>query len=186
MRRNSGAWRAGLRLALAAALGAGAGGAAGCESMQRKFTRKPTKPAERPAPVIGFLDYSRATTPLERYQKHYLIFSYWHAELLAALDDVPASAKRLRRTSEESLGELGTMQELLTGEAAAQLAALIEERSRIDRELQHSAAPSARLPMLRRMLEAQSRRIEREFYWREVESMLAPADAEAQAAPPAE
>ena len=80
--------------------------AVGCESLQRKFTRQPTHAAPPPNPIINFQDYSRAMTPLERYQKHYLIFGYWNDTLLAGLQERSLNPKRVLRASEESLHEL--------------------------------------------------------------------------------
>src|SRR3989338_3549725 len=92
----------------------------GCESLQRKLTRK-KKPQPPPAPVTVFQDYSAAMTPLDRYQKHYAIFDYWNAGLLAALEARPLNPKRVTLASTAALGELETMRTLLTESAAARL-----------------------------------------------------------------
>ena len=149
-------------------------GLTGCESLQKKLTRKPKQPQARPNPVIQFQDYSRAMTPLDRYRKHYMIFDYWNSELLDAIQSHPLNPKRYRRASSDALGELQALQGLLTEELAGRLAPLIEERTELDRRLQRVDASDSQVPFLQRDLEAQTRRFQREFFWRKVEDHLKP------------
>lgn len=150
----------------------------GCESLQRKFVRKPKHPAPLPSPIITFQDYTRAMTPLDRYRKHYLMFDYWNDELLEALTGNTPSLKRLKRASTEALGELETMRELVADDRAASLEPLIEERAKIDRQLQHGHLSWSQTTAVSRVLEAQTRQIQREFFWREVEDHLRPDESE--------
>ena len=151
----------------------------GCESLQRKFTRKPKQPPAAPSPIIQFQDYTMALTPLDRYRKHYLMFSYWHDALLDGLEAIPLNSKRFRRASEESLGELNILQGLLTDDLAIRLTPIIEERAAIDHQLQHRQLGEAQARIIWRTLESQERRIHREFYWRDVVDHLAPQPANA-------
>jgi len=144
----------------------------GCESFQRKFTRKPKHPPPLPSPIITFQDYTRAMTPLDRYRKHYLIFDYWNDELLDALTGNTPNLKRLKRASTEALGELETMRELVADDRAASLEPLIEERAKIDRQLQHGTLSLSQTSAVSRVLEAQTRQIQREFFWRDIEDHL--------------
>ncbi|MBI3083003.1 MAG: hypothetical protein HYY90_01360 [Candidatus Omnitrophica bacterium] len=117
-------------------------------------------------------------TPLDRYRKHYLIFQYWDGELLEAFQSHLPNPKRLKRASSESLGELQVLQGLVTDDVAVRLSPLIEERARIDEELQQGATGFSRASALQRVIEAQSRRIHREFFWRDVEDHLKNARAD--------
>src|SRR3989338_8743748 len=130
----------------------------GCESFQRKFTRR-SKHQPPPTPIISFQDYTQAMTPLDRYRKHYLIFEYWDGELLEALQSQSPNPKRLKRASSESLGELQVLKGLVTDDVAVRLAPLIEERARIDEELQQGATGLSHPSAIQRVIEAQSRRI---------------------------
>ena len=149
----------------------------GCESLQRKFTRKPKHPSPAPSPIIQFQDYTRSMTPLDRYRKHYMIFDYWNGAFIEALQSSPLNQKRLSRASTESLGELRTMQGLLREDKAAQLAPLLEEREAIDRQVQGGGIDALRAAMPLRQLEAQSRQIHRDFFWRDVQDSLKPSSA---------
>lgn len=144
----------------------------GCESLQRKFTRKPRHPAERPTPIINFQDYTQAMTPLDRYRKHYLMFEYYNDELIAAFEEDTVSAKRVRRMSGESLNELKTLQTLLDDSVVGRLGAVIEERARLNQRLQRGQYLPSEQSSIRRILESQTRRINREFFWRDVEDHL--------------
>lgn len=161
-------------LGIAAVLAAAAG--AGCETMEKKFVRKSKKPRERPSPVIQFQDYSRGMTPLDRYRKHYMIFDYWNSDLIDALQVSSTNPKRYKRASQDALEELVTMQALLTDEKSAALAPLIDERTKLDRQLQAEAVSGARMSMAVRILESQGREINRNFFWRDVEDALKPQE----------
>jgi len=144
----------------------------GCEALQRKLTRKPKHPKPPPTPIIQFLDYSKAMTPLDRYRKHYLVFDYWNDELIGGLQSQPLNPKRCRRASAEALAELETLKGLVTDEVAVRLAPLIEERLEIDRQIQRGSFAASQANVMWRTLEAQTRRFQREFYWRDVEDHL--------------
>lgn len=158
-------------MALSVAL---AGALAGCESMQRKFTRKPKGPRAKPSPVINFQDYTRAMTPLDRYRKHYLMFEYWNGELLRSLEANPINPKRYKRSSADALDELVTLRSTLLEERAALLDPFIEERRRLHRQLEAEQVGLGTTSTIIRTLEAQTRQIQREFFWRNVQDHLAP------------
>jgi len=143
----------------------------GCESLQRKFTRKKA-PKPAPTPIISFQDYSAAMTPLDRYRKHYAIFDYWNAELMAALETRTPNPKRIKRASEEALGELEALKGLVVDEVSARIEPVLAERAQIDRELRRPGFDGGGADFIKRRLEAQTRHIHREFYWRKVEDHL--------------
>lgn len=147
----------------------------GCESLQRKLTRK-KKTQPPPAPVTVFQDYSAAMTPLARYQKHYAIFDYWNAGLLAALEARPLNPKRVTLASTEALGELETMNTLLTEAAAARLDPLVKEQTKIHREVLSPGLDAYRSATVARRLEAHTRSIHRDFFWRKIQDELKPKE----------
>lgn len=144
---------------------------AGCESLQKKFIRK-RKQETRPSPIITFEDYTRTMTSLDKYRKHYLLFNYWNGELISVLQERDANPKRARRASGESLQELGIMRGLLTDTAAARVTPLIEERERLDRQLQRGLSAPSELGLAVRQLERQTREVHRSLFWRDVEDQL--------------
>ena len=147
---------------------------AGCESLERKFTRKPKHPLPPPNPIINFQDYNRTFTPLDRYRKHYLMFQYWNDALIDGLQSSPLNPKRFKRASTESLAELETLKGLVTEEVAARMAPVIEGRSTIDRQLQSGDIGEMQVHAVTRDLEAQTRTIHRNFFWRDIEDQLKP------------
>ncbi len=162
------AWRTSLALWLGLLLT----GLVGCESLERKFTRTPKHPLPSPNPIVTFEDYTRTMTPLDRYRKHYLMFDYWNDQLLQALQSPPLNSKRFRRASTEALGELTTMRQLVTDVVADRLAAVIQAREQVDRQLQRGDVADAQTQIVVRTLEPQTRQIHREFFWRDVEDQL--------------
>jgi hypothetical protein len=144
----------------------------GCESLQRKFTRKPKHPPAAPTPIVTFLDYSRAVTPLDRYRKHTLMFQYWNEQLVESLKSPTPSPKRIRHASGEALGELRTLRTLLSDDVAARLEGLIEARSEMDRRLKTTPTHAAQAATVARELESQSRAFEHNFSWRDVQESL--------------
>ena len=147
----------------------------GCESLQRKFTRKPSQ-SHPLSPIIQFEDYTRSMTPLDRYRKHLMLFDYWNNDLTESLQGSSCNAKRLRRASSESLLELQTLQGLLTDEAATRLTQLLEERAAINQQIQQGTVEPFQANVVVRTLEAQTRQMHRDFYWRKVEDRLKPLD----------
>lgn len=158
---------------------------AGCESFQKKFTRKPKNGPRPPSPIISFQDYSGAMTPLERYRKHYLMFDYWNQDFLDALQARSPNPKRYRRSSEESLNELRTLQSLLNEESAGRLSEQVDERVKIDHEAHaQEFRDMAQVGLLVRRVERQTREIHRSFFWRDIEEQL--AASQQPPAPPSE
>ena len=154
-------------------------GLTGCEGLQRKFTRKPKHAAAPANPIISFQDYTRAMTPMERYRKHAIMFDYWNDELLDTLQDTHPSPKRLKRASSESLMELEALQGLLSEEKSSHLNQFVEERVKINEQLQAGSLNWSQTSILWQRLESQTRHIQRDFSWRDVEDDLKPEEPSA-------
>lgn len=146
----------------------------GCESLQRKLTRKPKTPPPAPTPIIQFQDYSHALTPLDRYRKHCMVFDYWNSELLEALHSYPLNPKRLRRASTDSLAEIQVLQGLVDDATASRMAPLVEERTRLNQQLQRGLPSESDARLLEQQVDAHGRRLHRDFFWRDVEDKLKP------------
>ena len=111
-------------------------------------------------------------SPLDRYRKHYLMFDYWNDELIEALQSQPINPKRFKRASAESLAELGELRHLLSDDVSLRLEPAIEERERINEQLQSGSFSQTQASFISRVLEAQTRQMHREFFWRDVEEHL--------------
>ncbi len=151
----------------------------GCESFQKKFIRKSKKPVERPTPIVNFQDYTHAMTPMDRYRNHTLMFDYWNGELVDALGPTSSNSKRIKRASAEALQELKTLQGILQEDQAAALQPLIDERQRLDAQIQRETYMPSQRDQMRRDVEAQTRQFERQFSWRDVQDHLKPQDTNA-------
>lgn len=150
--------------------------ASGCDSFERKFIRQPKY--VRPSPVIQFQDYSKGTTPLDRYRKHALLFDYWNDLLLQELTGA-MNLKRARHMSKEALGELGVLEALLQEQPAAELAAMKAHWQHVDQQLQEAKLVPPNADALRRDLERRTRDFERHFSWKDMQDqMRAPELAE--------
>lgn len=147
-------------------------GLSGCESVERKFTRKPKTPRAAPTPIINFQDYMHAMNPVDRYRKHYLLFDYWNDELMDGLQAKPVNNKRLKLASKESLAELTTLKTLVADDLAPAFDPLLEVRSRIDRRLHAGHLSQGAANDIWRDLEAQSRTLHRDLFWRDVQDRL--------------
>ncbi len=154
-------------------------GLSGCESVQRKFIRKSKGPRAVPTPVVNFQDYTQAMTPLDRYRKHYLMFDYWNGEFMNGLLAKPLNAKRVKLASTESLNELTMLQSLVAEDLGAQFVPLIESRAQINRQVQTGHLSELTAGVVWRELDAQSRTIRRDLFWRKVEDRLTPAQVPA-------
>jgi hypothetical protein len=145
---------------------------AGCESMQKKFTRKPKEPVARPSPVVSFRNYMEGTTPMERYRKHYAMFSYWNDQLITELQQRDVSPKRAKRASQGALQELDTLRDLLRDDAVAELQPIIQGWVQVDKQLDSTVTAGVQLKSTARILETQTRQLSRRFDWRKVEDRL--------------
>ena len=153
-----------------------AAGLTGCESLQRKFTRKPKHPAAAPTPIISFQDYTRTMTPVDRYRKHYMMFDYWNSELVESLQDSSPNPKRFKRASGEALDELKTLRSLVTDDVAPQFDPLIEQRTKVNDQLQSANFSESLANAVAHAMEGQGRQIHRELFWRDVEDHLKPQE----------
>ncbi len=84
------------------------------------------------------------------------------------------NSKRVKHASKESLAELQVLQGLVTDEAAARMAPIIEGRAKVHQRLQVGTVQTVHAIMVTRDVDAQTRQLNREFYWRRMEDQLKP------------
>jgi hypothetical protein len=114
-------------------------------------------------------------TPLDRYRKHYLMFDYWNDDFMDALQAKPLNMKRVKLTSSESLNELTALQGLVTEDLAGQFTPLIEVRAKLNKQVQAGHLSESVAGDIWRELDAQSRTVRRDLFWRNVQDRLKPA-----------
>ncbi len=144
----------------------------GCETFLLKFKRDKGTPEARPLPVFRYQNYGKDMTPAERYQKAFGQFDYWQEQLLVAVSRGSMNAKTIRHASFQSLDALKKMQDLLPPEYQEKMVDVLEQRTNINADFELGKFNGYRMHQARRILEAQERKIRREFALKDVQSVL--------------
>ena len=95
------------------------------------------------------------------------------------------NAKRLKLASSESLNELTALQGLVADDLVGTFTPLIEVRTKINKRVQAGSVSESSANDIWRELDAQSRTIRRELFWRNVQDRLKPAQTPKAELPPA-
>jgi len=130
----------------------------GCDAIQRKFTRKKKKKARRPR-IYQVRKYEKIPTP-ELYNKHFVYWQTWSAELIEVLGE---NVKKDRRCIQEMVGQLKDMQNILNPEKAAELQPHIDTAEDIRQTIVRGDLSHATESRVRRTLEREDRAIKRNF-----------------------
>ncbi|MBI4355273.1 MAG: hypothetical protein HY597_02315 [Candidatus Omnitrophica bacterium] len=147
----------------------------GCESLRRKFVRKPKHP-QRVVALSTTKTYEIHRTPLESYERHYLQWVFWNAEVLTGLET--GNQPKVIRGATESASELRKLQALLEASTAQRLNPVIAETEACAKRFHASMDLSlAETGTWRTRLERQQRLMHREFLAKRVADLLKPAGA---------
>jgi len=130
-------------------------------AITRKFIRKKTPII--PAIAITTRTYAPTFTPEERYQHHFRLWTFWYDELQEGLG---TSRKKALRATDEAVGELRALQELLVPEKAAHLEPPIQQLERFRRDLHANVLSPTALERWVHDLERTHRLVHREFTWK--------------------
>ena len=137
--------------------------AAGCGAIKDKikFKHKKEEPAQK---YQLFEDYARVSKT-ERYKKYYLYWRSWHEEWINRLGD---NSLRDIRNSEETIGNLVRMQELLPEEKQIELQRHLDTLKKI----KDTMSGKSNSGLLRSRLESEKRLIEKKFSYSDVKDLL--------------
>lgn len=162
------------------------GAACGCShEWKKKFVRK-RKDVTPPKAVLALEPDHKAMYPAAvRYREHYAFWKSWHSELLASLGQM---RKRDLRYLDGTIGEVGSLQALLTGPQAEQLGAVLKDLRKISDRWQQSAGPWSVSTRDRMTLERLERKIQGSFQYGDVKAAILkdPESEESPVAAPAE
>ena len=143
---------------------------AGCShEWRRKFMRK-RKNVRPPQAVLALEPDHKAIYPAPvRYREHFAFWKSWHSELLASLGEI---RKRDLRYLDGAIGEAGSLQALLTGPQADELAAVLRELRGISDRWQRSTGPWEVSARDRRTLQKLERKIQGHFQYGDVKDAI--------------
>ena len=145
----------------------------GCSpEWRRKFVRKRAKPVEEPQAVLVLEKDPKAMFPAAvRYREHYAYWRTWHGELLISLGEI---RKRDLRYLDGVIGELRSMQALLTGQPSQRMRDILVELSDLRGEWEKTPQ-AVQLPFSERTrLEKLQREITKKFHFSEIKDSIAP------------
>ena len=147
--------------------------AAGCSpEWKKKFVRKRKKEVAGPQAILVLQPDPRAIFPPDvRYREHYAFWKTWHDELLGSLGQIH---KRDIRYLDGVIGELRSMQALLSGPPAERLKQILVELSELQEEWER-APDTSQMPVSHRTrLEKLRREIGKAFHYSNVKDSLVP------------
>lgn len=136
-------------------------------ALQRKFIRKKQRPP--PAVTITTKDYDLHLSPEERYRRHFVMWDFWHAEILEGLGE---SRKKALRAAEESLAELAALRSLLLPPMAEKVNPHMARLEQLRQDLSKDVLTGMALQRWRSTVEQQQRVIRRELAWKGVQDFV--------------
>lgn len=148
-----------------------AGSAGGCSpEWKKKFTRKGRKPREVQAILVLQPDYKAVHPAADRYREHFAFWKSWHGELLTSFGQIK---KRDLAYLNGSIGELRSMQVLLTGQPAQRLKEIVSGLDEM--EQRWSASPTSTHPASdRTLLESFQREVNKTFHYSNIKQTVVP------------
>ena len=169
-----------LAVILAAAM---AGSLAGCSAgWRKKFIRKSKNPRTAQAILILQPDQTAVMLAADRYREHFAFWKSWHDQLL---DSFGQLKKRDLANLNGAIGELRSMQEVLTGEPVDRLKEILVKLD--DMEERWSIAPTPAHPVAdRTSLESIQREVGKKYHYSNIKQTVIPEPERQPQAPPAE
>jgi len=140
----------------------------GCATLKRKFVRKKKK-EEKQKVVLALEDYDKLIDYHELYKKHYLLWGYWHDELISALEK---SYKKQRVCIDQVLEHLDSLKKYITPEKASLLEEYISRLEKIRKRLYGRSLNDIEKDRISRELEKLKRLIDKEFRYSEIKSYI--------------
>lgn len=144
---------------------------AGCSpEWKKKFVRK-RNAKEGPAAILVLQpDHLALHPPADRYREHFAFWKSWHSGLLESYGKLK---KRDTANLTGAIGELRSMQALLTGKPAERLKEILTEMDAM--EDRWNAAPTpAHPPADRSFLQKVQREVNKDFHYSNIKETVAP------------
>lgn len=157
-------------LALFVALSVAAG-LSGCSSeWRKKFIRMRKNPRTAQAILVLQPDHLAVMPATDRYREHFAFWKSWHGQLLDSFGEIK---KRDLANLSGAIGELRSMQALLTGEPAGRLKEILAGLDEM--EERWSAAPTPAHPIAdRTSLERIQREVSKKYHYSNIKQTVIP------------
>lgn len=141
----------------------------GCATIEKKFRRK--KKEKKEEIVIPVEDYQKYIDYHELYKRHYVLWQYWHNELMNSLR---ASRKKQLGSLRRAYDNLSSLKKYIDDDSKI---ALLEKYCLRYQELKKTMESkgyksSVEIAKLRRKLEKLQRLIEKDFRYSEIRSFI--------------
>jgi hypothetical protein len=143
-------------------------GLSGCATIKRKFTRKKKK-ENKPEVILALEDYDKFIDYHELYKKHYLLWQYWHDELIASLEK---NFKKQRQCVEQSLEHLRALGKYITEEKKELLNTYVERLEEIREKILKRRLNPIERDRISRELQKLKRLIDKEFRYSEIKAYI--------------
>lgn len=140
---------------------------AGCDAVQKKFTRKKKAVPKKPK-IYQLKKYEKKPTP-ELYNKHYVYWQTWSAELIELLGQ---NHKKDVRCIEEMVSQLKDMQHILVKEKADELQVHIDRAQEVRDTIARGAMSFATRTSVKGTLEREDRAIKRNFITSKIKNYI--------------
>lgn len=149
-------------------------GLSGCATVKRKFTRK--KKERKPEVILALEDYDKFIDYHGLYKKHYLLWQYWHDELIASLE---RNFKKQRQCVEQSLEHLRALGKYITEEKKGILGTYVGRLEGIRGKILRRRLNPIERDKISRELQKLKRLIDKEFRYSEIKAyIITPAKQE--------
>ena len=139
----------------------------GCASLRKKFTRK--RVTKQTKPVFYSVHKYDVKPSMELYEKHYIFWANWHSKITAELGN---NFKNDNRCMQEIVGNLDDMYALLSDEEGDKLKPHIDYIKEAKVIIDKRNMTEFNETRIRRILERESRTIEREFTPRKMQGSI--------------
>ena len=140
----------------------------GCATLKRKFVRKEKKKEEQKV-ILALEDYDKFIDYHELYKKHYLLWQYWHDELISSLE---RNYKKQRVCADQILEHLTALQKYITPDKEEVLEGYIQRLEKIRARLYGRSLNDIEKARISRELEKLKRLIDKEFRYSEIKSYI--------------
>lgn len=142
---------------------------AGCATLKKKFKPKKRKKEERKEVVLALEEYNNMVDYHELYKKHYLLWQYWHAELISSLE---RSVKKQRLCMDQSLEHLQALRKYIREEKKKILDDYIKRMQKVRERLYGRSLNQFEKKRISKELEKLKRLIDKEYRYSEIKSYI--------------
>jgi hypothetical protein len=141
----------------------------GCATIQRKFQRKKKK-KEKEQVIVSLEDYSQFVNYDDLYKRHYLLWQYWHDELI---NSIGRSRKKQILCYTQTLDNLISLKKFITPDKKDILNKYCKDLSKIGKRIESKRSLNRiEAERIGRELEKLKRLIDKEFRYSKIKNYI--------------